>query len=309
MTESIQDQIVEMAGGAPVRSAPSLLAALKALGLAVRVEQGFLRLVEPLELLDAQKIRELMVSGAACEPVICWQIDSTNTWLMARAAQPDFHGTVCLAEQQLAGRGRRGRHWVSPFGKNIYLSIGQRLPGAASALSGLSLVVGICVVRVLRGLGLQSVGLKWPNDVLLGTGKLAGILTEIASVNRDSARVVIGIGVNLRLDAADLGQIDQPSAVIADQLPCERNRLVAALLDELLPELEQFSQRGFSPYREEWAGFDVFSGCEIRLLGADRETLGINRGVDQQGNILVETAEGLEAFNAGEVSLRPRDKP
>ncbi len=302
----VKDLIRQVADGVPVPPSPALLTWLDELGLASRVEGGVVRLTEQLELLDAQEIQQHMKSGSTCEPVVFWQIDSTNTYLMERSAQDDFHGAVCLAEQQVAGRGRRGRSWVSPFGKNVYMSIGQRLPGSAQALSGLSLVAGICVVRVLHALGLTAVGLKWPNDVLMDDGKLAGILTEVASVNRDFARVVIGIGVNLRLDASDLVRIDQPSAVIAGRLACPRNQFIAALLDELLPEIQRFGDLGFAPYCQEWSSMDLFADCEVRLISADSETVGINRGVDERGNILVETVDGIRAFNAGEVSLRRR---
>ena len=104
---------------------------------------------------------------------------STNAYAMAQTQDKSrtdrLHGYVCLAEYQSAGRGRRGRSWCSPYGSNIYLTAVAEFESGASALEGLSLVVGIALVRALRLCGVESAQLKWPNDVLVQGKKLAGI--------------------------------------------------------------------------------------------------------------------------------------
>lgn len=308
MNTEIQFQVKALARGEVVPSSKGLESALQELGLEFRRDEHRIALVTPLELLDAQKIGDGLSECARqqlSQLDIFWQIDSTNTWLLNRSALPEFHGSVCLAEQQLAGKGRRGRHWVSPFGKNIYCSLGWMMSTRDVGVSGLSLVVGMQVAGVLREMGLVDVGLKWPNDVLLSGGKLAGILVEMAASPRGEARLVIGMGINLRLDAADAGLIDQKFSTISDQVDLSRNLLAAKLIDRLVPELVNFADTGFAPYAAQWDDFNLYAGKSVRVNLMDKVVSGIDRGVDASGNLQLETDHGMQSFNAGEVSLRP----
>ena len=305
-----REAIRRLASGESLPVTDSLLDTLKSLVLGYIEDGSEVRLAEPLELLDPAKIAAGIPEAAKLSLSkldIFWDIDSTNTWLLARSDETDFHGHVCLAEQQLAGRGRRGRHWVSPFGKNIYLSIGCRMATGNVSIGGLSLVIGMQVVSVLRDIGIRDVGLKWPNDVLARGGKLAGILIEMAPSRRGEARLVIGVGVNLRLDEQDAQQIDQQFSTIKEQMQISRNQLVAELIGRITAVFADFEKTGFSAWAKSWHDFNLYEGQPVLVKSANSEVQGIDRGVDTTGNLLLETADGLRTFNAGEVSLRSID--
>ncbi|MGK0339919.1 MAG: BirA family biotin operon repressor/biotin-[acetyl-CoA-carboxylase] ligase [Candidatus Azotimanducaceae bacterium] len=259
----------------------------------------------PLELLDAELVREAISSPVQQDLSrldIHWTLDSTNSYVLNLSNTADFHGYVCLAEQQTAGRGRRGRHWVSPFGKNIYLSLGWVMP-LDQPVEGLSLAVGTCVAKAIRAVSPTKVSLKWPNDILLDGGKAAGILVELAPGVAAERRLVIGVGINLAMSAEDAGPIDQPWSVVER---VSRNELVAVLIEELATGLSTFSQSGFSSFRDSWQVLDAHAGLEVSIVANDFVQTGISRGVTASGNLILETSEGQKVFNAGEVSLRVR---
>lgn len=280
---------------------------LDALGLSWSATGDRITLDDELELLDANRLYAELAAFARerLERVdVLWSVDSTNTWLLERAHDPGFNRRVCLAEQQVAGKGRRGRRWVSPFGKNIYLSLGWELPRRAGAVGGLSLSAGMAVVTALKEAGLGDVGLKWPNDVLVNGAKLAGILVEMAPPAPNRIPVVVGVGVNMRLDSPEMSRIDQPFSATAEQSDVSRNVLIARLLESLVVALETFERSGFSAFADRWPDFDVYFGQEVQVTVAGEPVAGIDRGIDENGNLLLESAAGVRAFNAGEVSLR-----
>lgn len=269
------------------------------------------RLPNRLELLDAGQIRSQMGETTRAwirDLEIHDTIPSTNSHLMEKPVGELKTGHVCLAERQTEGRGRRGRHWVSPFGCNIYLSLFWAYGLAPAALSGLSLAAGLAVVRALRRLGVEEVGLKWPNDVLWENQKLAGLLLEVSGEQSGPSRVVLGLGMNLRLSEAEAGAIDQPWTSL-DQLPggagLSRNQVVAALLDNLVAVLSRFEEQGLTALIPEWRQYDLYDGKRVLLQMGTRQIEGIHRGVEASGALLLETAEGVRAYHGGEVSLRP----
>jgi BirA family biotin operon repressor/biotin-[acetyl-CoA-carboxylase] ligase len=218
--------------------------------------------------------------------------------------QPDST-IVCLAEQQEAGKGRRGKTWVSPFGKNIYLSVGTKFRRRTSELGGLSLVIGIQVIKTLRNLGLDNIGLKWPNDVLLLKGKLAGILVELKREHQGDVFVVIGIGVNFELEEKHSESIDQPWSELKPHITLSRNDVAGQLVNNMLMALEVFESLGFSAFRDEWNESNLYRGREVIVHLGEEQISGRDAGVDNNGNLLLETTEGMRVFAAGQVSLRP----
>lgn len=234
--------------------------------------------------------------------------DSTNTRLMARAEAGAPRGTVIVAGQQTAGRGRRGRVWQSAPGDTLMFSLLWRFPRGAS-LSGLSLAVGLAVVDALMQLGYTEARLKWPNDILLGTRKLAGVLTELVSGSSATGiAAVIGIGLNRHLpEDMPAGLREQAAALdhVALALP-PAAQLLARLLVALQERLEAFSRQGFSAMRPEWCARHAFEHHPVRILGDAGPPLeGICRGVDDEGVLLLETPTGLQRIISGELSLRP----
>lgn len=272
-------------------------------GLEVTIDGSNLQLDAPLELLDPDNLMKLLkpaVQSRLSRLDIHWTLDSTNRYVMDLATSAEFHGYTCLAERQTSGRGRRGRYWVSPFGKNIYLSMGWTLP-ADHPLDGLSLAIGTCVAKAIASVSQVKINLKWPNDILLNDGKAGGILVEIAGGPADKRRLVIGVGINLSLSSNDAGSINQPWSVVEN---VSRNELVAALVSELSMGLESFSQMGFEFFRSAWQALDAHEGQEVSIISNDSAQTGISRGVNESGNLVLETSGGIKVFNAGEVSLR-----
>ena len=261
------------------------------------------RLPEDIELLDVARIAANLKPRLDKLDVLL-NVDSTNTYLFQRASSYMGQRYAVLAEQQGAGKGRRGRVWVSPFGKNIYLSLLVSFQGGVATLEGLSLLMAIAVERALTKLGVNDLGLKWPNDLYLNGKKVAGILLEVTGEYSSHCQVVIGIGVNMAFAADEGSQIDQPWAALKAVKPdLSRNQVAAEILNELLPLIDEFQQQGFAPFQQYWTERDIFMEKEVRILAAQEKT-GIVKGVNRKGELLLKTAHGLEAINAGEVSVR-----
>ncbi|WP_199100908.1 biotin--[acetyl-CoA-carboxylase] ligase [Dyella sp. ASV21] len=267
------------------------------------------RLPWPIQLLSPTAVRGHLpadVQGRLGALEVHWELDSTSSEIQRRAATlPDL--SVVLAETQSAGRGRRGRAWLSPPGLNVYLSCLKRFDGGFAALSGLSLAVGVMVMRTLKALGLEGAGLKWPNDVLSDHGKLAGILVELAGEYQGPCAAIIGVGLNVRLTPAlqeQAGQPIQDLAQLAGGEAPDRNRVAAALIQALAQGLSQFEREGFAPFAVEYAQYDLLHGKALRLHGALGELEGVGAGVDARGALQVQTADGLRAIDSADVTVR-----
>jgi BirA family biotin operon repressor/biotin-[acetyl-CoA-carboxylase] ligase len=234
--------------------------------------------------------------------------DSTNSELYRRAERGAPAGTVLVADRQSAGRGRRGRTWLSSPAGSLTFSLLWRFDGPPGRLAGLSLAVGLALARALERLGARGVGLKWPNDVLLASAgdfaKLAGILVEMAS-DRRGTQAVIGIGLNLLPPDEALAQPAAGLAQAMTQLP-ERHAVLAAILGELAGVLDTFAVDGFAGLKNEWQSRDAWAGRAVQLL-EDGGTVasGICRGADDDGALLLECSDGLRRILSGDVSLRP----
>lgn len=272
------------------------------------------RLAQPLELLERDLILNALPSATARALTgieIHQDIDSTNRYLMNKARLGAPSGQACLAEHQQAGRGRRNRVWVSPFGANIYLSLLWRFTLNAASLSGLGLAIGVALRRVLHEEGLADTGLKWPNDILWQNRKLAGILLEMSGEMSGPCAVVIGVGINVRMHSTAMQAIDQPWADLETALggrPVSRNQLAAKLLKHLIHVLQEFESSGFSGFHQEWAQHDLTIGKAIMLHlpnpTGNSVINGIGRGVDTSGALLLEDHNGIHHYPYGEVSLR-----
>ncbi|ATA19669.1 BirA family biotin operon repressor/biotin-[acetyl-CoA-carboxylase] ligase [Gibbsiella quercinecans] len=253
----------------------------------------------PIQLLDAERITHLLTEQRI---TVLPVVDSTNQYLLDRIAELQS-GDACVAEYQQAGRGRRGRRWVSPFGANLYLSMFWRLEQGPAAAIGLSLVIGIVMAETLQRLGAENVRVKWPNDLYLNDRKLAGILVELTGKTGDAAQLVIGAGINLAMrdtHAIDQGWINLQEAGI----DIDRNELTATLLNELRRTLPQFEQQGLAPFVARWRQLDNFIDRPVKLLIGEQQIFGIARGIDQQGALLLEQDGVIKPFIGGEISLR-----
>jgi BirA family biotin operon repressor/biotin-[acetyl-CoA-carboxylase] ligase len=170
-------------------------------------------------------------------------------------------------------------------------------------LGGLSIAIGMHVAQALKDMGVEKVGLKWPNDLLLDGSKVAGILVEVASARQDRVRLVAGIGINLYLNEADVERIGYEPAVLGRAM--SRNELAGRVMGGVIEAFGRFEQHGLSPMVQGWEVLDEYLGCPVNISVAESKVSGIDRGIDEEGNLLLETDEGTRRFNAGEVSLRP----
>ncbi len=230
---------------------------------------------------------------------------STNALLLQQAAQQARGGSVLVAEWQTAGRGRLGRPWISGLGNALTFSVLWRFDVGLNALAGLSLAVGVAIVRALNALGVREAGLKWPNDVMMPQGKLAGVLLEAQGDMLGPSAVVVGIGLNMRLpELAALAQIGQPVASLASlcaPLPA-REIVLGVVLQELAAVLRQFSREGFAPFNTEWQRYHVFRDKPVRVnLPDGRSVQGIARGVGIGGELCLDVAGKRQYLNSGEL--------
>jgi BirA family transcriptional regulator, biotin operon repressor / biotin---[acetyl-CoA-carboxylase] ligase len=273
------------------------------------------RLTHGLSLLKAEKIVALLdsvtqknIKSLDVYPVIA----STNSFLLD---QQNIQGRVCLAELQTSGRGRRGRQWVSPFARNIYLSIGWRFESGIAAVQGLSLAVGVAITNALKKFQLDGVYLKWPNDVViksadhLGYKKLAGILIELRGDVSGDCELIIGVGLNYDMDAGQL--IDQPwidiKQIVAGKnldLP-SRNELAAEMVDRIVALLLDYEQKTFSFYREPWEVLNIHNQQHVSVALGSELIEGKFSGLNDEGALILCKSSGENiVFNGGEISIR-----
>lgn len=241
---------------------------------------------------------------------------SSNTLLLQRAVQGAPQGSVLAVEWQSGGRGRMGRPWHSGLGNALTFSLLWRFDCGLAGLSGLSLAAGVAVIRALHALNISGVQLKWPNDVLGGEGKVAGILIEAQGDMLGPSAVVIGIGINVNLPQKILNQIDQPAGDLT-QLSggtVSRSELMASLLRHLAMVLSEFSLNGFSSLREEWEKYHYYQNRSVQLMLPDGKAIqGIVQGVNEDGALKVAVKSAINGqtetriFHAGEISLRGSD--
>lgn len=283
---------------------------LKTLGIdAYAVAGKGYRLPEPLELLAADEILDALSPPARAvlkRLDVLLEVPSTNAYLVEHAQRGAPSGWACLAETQTAGRGRRGRAWVSPFGGNIYLSVLWRFNSGAAVVGGLSLALGVAVAEALHAAAVPGVGLKWPNDVVWQNRKLAGVLVEMAGESSGPCYVVAGIGINVAMAAEAASAIEQPwvDIVSITGLMPARNHLAAMLLQHVLLALQTFEHDGFAHFLPRWRARDAYVGKAAELHLPQHTLRGTVDGIDAQGALLFAEGGATRAYASGELSLR-----
>lgn len=266
------------------------------------------RLAEPFVPLSAPVIGAgLAEQGIDLAVEVLEETDSTSQHLVRLAASDPRGLRACLAEAQSAGRGRRGRGWVATPYHNLLLSVAWRFEAGPAALAGLSLAAGVAVLAALEAFGLRDAGLKWPNDVLCDGRKLAGLLVDLRGEAAGPSLVVLGLGLNVHIAAAEAARIDQPWTSLRERLPApvDRNRLATLLLVELARMLSEFERSGFAAFRAAWERRHVFAGREVLVRTGHADAIGTVVGIDEHGALRVREPSGaVRSLHAGEVSLR-----
>lgn len=265
-------------------------------------------LAQPVDWLDRDQVHSALGTAAGIFDLeILDAVDSTSTLLGERVAVGERHGKVIAAELQSAGRGRRGRTWHCGLGEGLTFSLLWRFPQGPASLAGLSLAVGVGLARACDQLGAGGVGLKWPNDVVHRSGKLAGTLIEIQGEIQGPSAAVVGVGINLRFASGARDLIDQPVADLASlngELP-GRNRVLGTMLAQLAQVLAVFEAEGFAPLKQEWSARHAYQGRAVTLRLPDGSALaGTVSGVEDDGSLLLRTAFGVRRLFGGEISLR-----
>ena len=265
------------------------------------------RLASPIEFLDPVGL-ERALAGTGIRVELVDEVDSTSTQLMAKAAHGAASGTCLAAEFQSAGRGRRGRSWVSSLGGSITFSLLWRFERGAGHLAGLSLAVGSAVARALTACGVERVQVKWPNDVVVDFRKIAGILVETTGDVEGPSVAVVGVGVNYRLGERTLERIDQAVTDVAQCSPhaASRNALLAAMLRELASTLRRFEAAGFAAERDAWRALHAYQGRPVRVLPpSDAPYDATVADVGPDGALIVSLPDGRSLpLASAEISLR-----
>jgi BirA family biotin operon repressor/biotin-[acetyl-CoA-carboxylase] ligase len=267
------------------------------------------RLDSGVSLLDPERISvnlSVDVVKAITSLEVLTQVDSTNNYLLFNERK--IHGAVALAEDQHGGRGRREKRWCATPYRNLMLSVGWMFSEWPAAVTALGLVTALAVTRALASSGVKGLGLKWPNDLMYQDKKLGGILVDLAGEASGNCRAVIGIGINIKIDAADAVEIQQPwidlAAFVAS--PIDRNRLAASVITEVIHSLEQFPRRGFVADAKEWRRRHILQDRQVEIVSEQQTLLATVEGVDSDGALIVCDSSGdTHRFFHGEVSVRP----
>ena len=260
----------------------------------------------PLILLNKKKIQDHL-GKTPIELHILEKLDSTNDYVKKQTPK-NKKPLVCLAETQTAGKARMSRHWHSPFGENIYFTLLYPYQKDISELSGLSLVVGLAVCQAIELCAElpEPLFVKWPNDVIAGNQKMAGILIEIQAEAHGTCTLVIGIGINVNMKKSVNKKVDQPWTSIhqLDHQYHDRNKLAASLIKELLSYLHQFEQHGLNHFSKEWKKRDFLSQKTVSLLSNKDEFTGIGSGINEQGHLILALSKNKkQAFSSGDTTL------
>lgn len=261
-----------------------------------------------VDLLDGGAIRGQLPGPVAANLDVLQVVDiatSTNDLALAGLKQGTFSRAAIFAEQQVSGRGRRGRTWLSPFAANIYLSVTWEFPGGLAAIDGLSLAVGVALCDAVRDLGVSDVGMKWPNDLVVRTRKMGGILIEVHGDISGSCSVVIGIGLNVAMPREAGVAIEQLWTDLRQEgCDVSRNKVAGTLLVHVIATLDKFSRAGLAVYLARWREYDVVLGKKVDVRVGATIVSGIAAGIDDGGALIVDTDKGRSIFHGGEVSVR-----
>jgi BirA family biotin operon repressor/biotin-[acetyl-CoA-carboxylase] ligase len=304
---------LDLATIAPLEAPVGLAAELahwRHLGLPVEQDGGALHWrPAPGQPLDPQRLGAALAdAGHACPVAIAVLTDSSNARLLARAAGGEPAPQLLLAEVQSAGRGRRQRAWLGRYGEAILLSVLLRPQRPPAQWSGLALATGVALAECLDRAGVAGIGLKWPNDLVLGPGKLGGVLVEAAAGSAGRAAVVIGLGLNWALGPETRAALTQPAADLAGTLPAaagDRSTVAGRLAASVLAMAAQFEAEGLAPFLTRFERFDVLRDRPVLVHrdGGDARA-GIARGLAGDGALRVEHDGQVCTWHSADVTIR-----
>ena len=285
-----------------------LLATLGSLGIKPRIGKQFIEIEPTIDLLDLDQV-QAQIGDSDVVGSFEWQYrlltESTNADVL-KSSENNQKSCIALAEMQTGGKGRRGRHWISPFARNIYCTIGMARPVEPHNLGLISIVTGIGLCKALSHSGIDDVMLKWPNDIYYQNRKLGGVLIESRPMPAGDYYFAIGIGINVLMEVEDLQEI--PQAATSVKLICgdliSRNLLVAQVIRQVVPMIYDFDESLIPRLIGEFNEFDAFRNQRICVTTSSASIYGVNRGINSSGQLELETEQGREWFSAADISLR-----
>ena len=271
------------------------------------------RLSRPIDLL----IREKVLAGLDDDVMtkVAWlevfpEIDSTNDFLLNASPPSSNSLSVCLAEFQRTGRGRHGRRWYAPFGGGLCLSLGWCFDEVPRDLAALSLAVGLVVRDVVHSVTGRWASLKWPNDLIWNDRKLGGILVETSPGSQGRCYVVIGIGINIWIEADWLEAVsDWPHGAVdlyrmTEGKQPSRNALASQIIQGLEGLLDGYPAHGFQAQHAEFLKANYLKGLTVAVSEGKKQVLGEVVDVDVDGALVVRTGLGNRRILSGEVNVR-----
>lgn len=263
---------------------------------------------EAPELLSEQAIEEGLSTKVVGRHIVYRErVDSTNNVAKKLADEGAPEGTIVVAEEQTGGRGRINRSFLSPFAEGVWFSLILRPNIPPMEVSKMTLLAAVAVARAIRHHGLTNCGIKWPNDILVKGRKMVGILTELNGSAEKVNYIIMGIGVNTGITAEDLPKDLQSIVTSFAREGVHVSRL--ALLETLLKEIEGLYQTvcrdGFAPVLAEWRALSCMLGQDVTVTSIDKTFSGKAVDIDENGNLLVATSEGVEVVMAGDIHVRP----
>ncbi|MFT4608281.1 MAG: BirA family biotin operon repressor/biotin-[acetyl-CoA-carboxylase] ligase [Urechidicola sp.] len=280
------------------------------LGLKYKIDGQIIRLRKRIEMLDVDSLQlKLAERGQDTQCQYRLTTESTNLDVIAiRDRQADEKAVTIIAtcEKQTKGKGRRGNHWISPFGENIYCTVGVLKTIKPANLGLLSIVTGLAICEALASVGYQEVKLKWPNDLYHQGKKLGGILIESRPVADDQYFLAIGFGINVDMSNEALAGIEQAVTclnLIASNA-MTRNQILFETVSQILKDIEVFSDAVIPQLVKAFDEIDAFKGMPVNVLSSGQAIAGTNAGIAQTGQLQLETEQGMVLFWAADISLR-----
>ena len=289
----------------------ALLGALDSLGVVVRSGAQFLEIDAAIDLLELEAI-QTQIGDKEVVAAFDWQYRLLTKSTNADAVTLfETHQKPCiaLAEMQSAGKGRRGRHWISPFAKNIYCTIGIHRSIEARNLGLISILTGIGLCKALSRSTGNAVQLKWPNDIYYQNQKLGGILIESRPTTEGNYYFAIGFGINVSMTAEDLEAIPQAATSVnlisGDSI--SRNLVLAQVIRQVVQMIHGFDESSILELVEEYNHHDAFHNQRIHVTTSSESIYGVNKGINTSGQLELETEQGRQQFSAADISVRGVD--
>lgn len=230
-------------------------------------------------------------------------LTSTNLVLKDMARQGAPHGSLCLCEQQTAGRGRMDRIWSSPEGQGLWLSVLLRPRLAPEQAPLITFCCALAMARAVREVTGLEAQIKWPNDLVLHGRKLCGILLEMV-FDAQGYAVIAGTGLNVRRGAYPPELADRATSIEEWAAVPDRGAILAAYLPALEEALSALEADGFAGIAEDFRRACITLGSAVHVLGAEADFTGVAEDMDETGALLVRTEGGLRRVLAGDVSVR-----